>query len=425
MDLLQMNLKNILSKDAPLAVRMRPNSFEEFVGQEHIIGEGKVLRKAIETDSLHSAIFYGPTGSGKTALAQLISNTTESHFEPINAVIAGVADIKRIVIDAQTRRSISGTKTIVFIDEIHRFNKAQQDALLPFVENGLIILIGATTENPMVSVNNALLSRTRVFKLEALTDQDMKNILNNAIKDEERGLGRFKIEIESDVINSLVNFASGDARVLLNTIEMAVLTATPDKNNIRHITSEVIQDASQKRILDYDKNGQEHYNVTSAFIKSMRGSDPDAAVYWLARMIYAGEDPVFIARRIIICASEDVGMADSNALIMAIAALDAVKNIGMPEARIILAHAAIYIALAPKNNACCLAIEKALGVVEETKKLKVPVHLRDKHYNDNFGNEKEEAYLYPHDYPDSKVKQQYLPDEIKDRTFYCRQKNKA
>lgn len=422
MDLLQINLANQLNKEAPLAIRMRPKNFDEFVGQEHIVGEGKLLRRAIETDSLQSVIFYGPAGCGKTTLAELVSQVTTSHFEPLNAVMAGVADIKKVVLDAQTRRSISGTKTVVFIDEIHRFNKTQQDALLPFVENGLIILIGATTENPMVSVNNALLSRTRVFKLESLNDNDMRKLIDNSLK-QEKGLGRFKTEIASDAVEHIVNSASGDARFLLNALEFAVMTTKPDNEGIRYITLEIVQDATQKRVLDYDKDGQEHYDVISAFIKSMRGSDPQAVAYWLARMIYAGEDPMFIARRIVICASEDVGLADSNALLVALAALDAVKNIGMPEARIILAHAAIYIALAPKSNSAYMAINNALDMVQNTKKLKVPIHLRDKSYNDNFGNEKEVPYKYPHDYPDHKVGQQYLPDEIKDETFYVRSVN--
>lgn len=422
MDLLEMNLKNVLHNEAPLAVRMRPTSFDEFVGQEHILGEEKVLRKAIESDKLQSIIFYGPTGTGKTALAQLISRVTSCHFESLNAVMAGIVDIKRVVADAQTRRTISSTKTMVFIDEIHRFNKAQQDALLPFVESGLLILVGATTENPMVSVNNALLSRTRVFKLEPLSDEQMKKILFNALQNEERGLGRFAVDINDGAVEHLIKSASGDARFLLNALELAVLTTKPDENNVRHVTEEIMEDATQKRVLDYD-TGQEHYDVISAFIKSMRGSDPQATVYWLARMLYAGEDPAFVARRMIICASEDVGLADSNALVIAVSAMDAIKNIGMPEARIILAHAAIYIALAPKSNSCYMAISNALESVEKTKKMKVPIHLRDKHYNDKFGNEQEVGYKYPHDYPDGKVKQQYLPNEIKDERFFEKNKN--
>ena len=417
-----MNLANQLNKEAPLAIRMRPKNFDEFVGQEHIVGEGKLLRRAIESDSLQSVIFYGPAGCGKTALAELISQATSSHFEAINAVMAGVADIKKVVSDAQLRRSISGMKTVMFIDEIHRFNKTQQDALLPFVENGLIILVGATTENPMVSVNNALLSRTRVFKLEPLNDNDMRKLIDNSLK-QEKGLGRFKTEIVPEAIEHIINSASGDARFLLNALEFSVLTTKPNNDGTRHITLGIVQDATQKRVLDYDKDGQEHYDVISAFIKSMRGSDPQAVAYWLAKMIYAGEDSMFIARRLVICASEDVGLADSNALIVASAALDAVKNIGMPEARIILAHAAIYIALAPKSNSAYLAINKSFEMVGNTKKLKVPIHLRDKNYNNNFGNEIEVTYKYPHDYPEHKVEQQYLPDEIKNEVFYVRGEN--
>lgn len=422
MDLLEMNLNKILGKEAPLAVRMRPRNLNEFIGQEHILGEGKVLRKAIEADNLKSVLFYGPTGCGKTALAQLISNITSSHFEQINAVMAGIVDIKKAVVDAETRRTISGVRTVVFIDEIHRFNKAQQDALLPFVESGLIILIGATTENPMMAVNNALLSRALVFELKPLTNNEMKEILNRAIIDKERGLGNFDIKIDNNAIEHIVRYSSGDARALLNTLEMAVFTTKPDKKNVRHITLEVVQDVTQKRILEYD-DGQTHYDVISAFIKSMRGSDPQATVYWLARMIYSGEDPLFIVRRIIICASEDVGLADSNALIVAVSALEALRHVGMPEGRIILAHAAIYIALAPKSNSAYTAIAKALDNVEKSPKLKVPIHLRDKHYSTNFLNEKEVEYKYPHDYPGGKVKQEYLPYEIKDELFYLKSKN--
>lgn len=422
MDLLEMNLNKALNKEAPLAVRMRPRDFNEFIGQEHILGKGKVLRTAIESDNLHSIILYGPTGCGKTALAQLVSNVTSSSFEQINAVMAGIVDIKKVVVDAQTRRSISGVRTVVFIDEIHRFNKAQQDALLPFVESGLIILIGATTENPMLSVNNALLSRARVFELRPLESQHMKKILNNALKDKERGLGSFDVKIDADAVDHLINYANGDARFLLNALELAVLTTKPNKNNIRHITLEIIEDSTQKKILDYD-TGQEHYDIISAFIKSMRGSDPQATVYWLARMVYSGEDPLFIARRIVICASEDVGLADSNALVIATSVMTALKNIGMPEGRLLLAHAAIYVALAPKNNSCYMAINKALEFVEKTPKLDVPNHLKDKHYYKNYRNEKEIEYKYPHDYPNAKVEQQYLPYEIKNELFYLNTKN--
>lgn len=423
MDLLDMSMQKDMEKQAPLAVRMRSQNLDEFIGQEHIVGKGKLLRKAIEADNLQSIILYGPTGCGKTTLAQVISKLTNSHFEALNAVMAGVADIKRIVADAQTSRSISGVKTVVFIDEIHRFNKTQQDALLPFVESGLITLIGATTENPMVSVNNALLSRTRVFKLENLSNDSMKLVLNNALKDKERGLGKFSVIIDEDAINHLISSASGDARFLLNAIEFAVLTTKPEKDNIRYITKQIVEDSTQKRILDYDKDGQEHYDIISAFIKSMRGSDPHATVYWLARMIYAGEDAMFIARRIVICASEDVGLANSNALIVATAALDAVKNIGMPEARIILSHAAIYIALSPKSNSSYMAINNALQTVENNGKFQVPIYLRDKHYNDNFENKKELIYKYPHDYPGNIVEQQYLPNEIKTEKFYFKNNN--
>lgn len=422
MDLLQLSLEKNLYKEAPLAARMRPKTFEEFVGQQHIIGEGKALRTMIEYDKLQSVIFYGPAGCGKTALANLISSITASYFETINAVTAGVGDIKRVVVDARERRSISGTKTVLFIDEIHRFNKLQQDALLPFVENGLITLIGATTENPMISVNSALLSRTRVFKLETLSDNDLVRILNNALEDEERGLGRFNITIDSPALDFLVNASSGDARFLLNALELSVFSTKPDVNNTRHITIKTVQDSVQKRVLDYD-TGKEHYDVISAFIKSMRGSDAQATIYWLARMLYAGEDPLFVARRIMICASEDVGLADSNALIVANAALSAVKNIGMPETRIILAHAALYVALAPKSNSCYLAIDKALEAVEKNKKLSVPIHLRDKHYNDNFSREKEVPYYYPHNYPEHKIQQQYLPSEIKNEIFFTKTRN--
>ncbi len=422
MDLLEMNLNKVLGKEAPLAVRMRPRNFDEFSGQEHILGKGKVLRTAIETDNLHSIILYGPSGCGKTALAQLISHVTSSNFEQINAVMAGIVDIKKVVVDAETRRSISGVRTVVFIDEIHRFNKAQQDALLPFVENGLIILIGATTENPMLSVNSALLSRARVFELKTLSSADMMKILNNSLNDKERGLGSFEVKIDKKAVEHLIDHASGDARFLLNALELAVLTTKPNKDNVRHITLDIIEDSTQKKILDYD-TGQEHYDIISAFIKSMRGSDPQATVYWLARMIYSGEDPLFIARRIVICAVEDVGLADPNAFVVANSAMTALKNIGMPEGRLLLAHSAIYVALAPKSNSCYMAIDKALDYVEKNPKFKVPSHLRDKHYYKNYNNEKEVEYKYPHDYPDTKVGQQYLPNEIKDEMFYFKTKN--
>lgn len=422
MDLLQMDFENNLKKQAPLAIRMRPNKFEEFIGQEHIVGENRILKRSIEEDNLQSIILFGPSGSGKTALAELISKISNSNFQSINAVMAGVADIKRIVEEAKTRRSISGAKTVVFVDEIHRFNKSQQDALLPFVESGLLILIGATTENPMISVNTALLSRTKVFKFEPLKNEHLKIILKNALEDEDRGLGKFDVKIDDGAVDHLVMASSGDARFLLNSIEFAVLTTIPDKNNIRNITIDIMKEATQKRTLDYD-NTTMHYDVISAFIKSMRGSDPQATIYWLARMIYAGEDPMFIARRIVICASEDVGLADSNALLIANAALQIVKNIGMPEGRITLAHAAIYLALAPKSNSSYLAINSSIKIVEETCNLEVPFHLKDKTYRENYNDKEEIIYKYPHDFEGHIVIQKYLPSEIKDEVFYIKSIN--
>jgi len=408
----------MLHKEAPLAARMRPRTLAEVVGQEHIIGPGRLLRRAIEADQLSSLIFYGPAGSGKTTLARVIANTTKAHFEQINAVTSGVADLRRVMDEARQRRGMHGIKTILFIDEIHRFNKAQQDALLPAVEDGTIILIGATTENPFFEVNPALVSRSRIFRLEPLSDDNVRELLARALRDEERGLGRYRVEIASEAIDHLVRVAAGDARSALNALELAVLTTPPDEDGVRRIDLAVAAESIQRRALAYDKNGDQHYDTISAFIKSMRGSDPDAALYWLARMIYAGEDPLFIARRIVICAAEDVGLADPQALVVATAAYQAVHAVGMPEGRIPLAEATVYVATAPKSNAAYLGIERALADVEERRISGVPIHLRDASYKgaERLGHGK--GYRYAHDYPEHYVEQDYLPPELADARYY-------
>ncbi len=364
MDLFTLNAENILKKQSPLAERMRPRTLEEFVGQEHIIGKGRLLYRAIQADKLTSLILHGPPGTGKTTLARIIANTTKLYFEQINAVTSGIKDIREVIENSKERLGFHNKRTILFIDEIHRFNKSQQDALLPYVENGTIILIGATTENPYFEVNKALLSRSMVFKLEPLTKEQIKVILLRALKDKERGLGNLNIEIKKDALEHIINMANGDSRIALNALELAVLTTSASEDGIIHITLDIVEDCIQKRAVKYDKNGDEHYDTISAFIKSMRGSDPDAALYWLAKMLHAGEDPKFIARRIIICASEDVGNADPNALTVAVAAFKALDFIGMPEGKIPLAQAVTYIAAAPKSNASYLGIKKALADVE-------------------------------------------------------------
>ena len=418
MDLFEAGRQNHMKKEAPLAVRMRARTLNEFVGQEEIVGKGKLLRRAIEADKLSSVIFYGPPGTGKTTLARVIANTTRAFFEQLNAVISGVADIKRVVKNAADRLGMYSQRTILFIDEIHRFNKSQQDALLPFVEDGTVILIGATTENPYFEVNAPLLSRSRVFRFDYLNDAEIARLVTEALHDEERGLGQYRVDLKEEALIHMVNIANGDARSALNAIELAVLTTPPGENGVREITLEVAEESIQKRSVTYDKSGDQHYDVISAFIKSLRGSDPDAALHWLARMIYAGEDPRFIARRLMVHAAEDVGLADPNALVIATSAAYALEYIGMPEARIPLAEAVIYIATAPKSNAVIKAIDSALGDIEKKKIGTVPVHLRDTSYKGaaKLGHGRE--YKYPHQFEGNYVEQQYLPDELLGTTYY-------
>jgi len=425
MDLFEDNLpdKNVppkekLDKSAPLAYRMRPPSLDEFVGQEDIVGPDTILRRAIEEDTLTSLIFWGPPGSGKTTLALIIANLTKSNFLRFSAVTSGTPEIRKVMKEAKEKRSLYNQKTILFIDEIHRFNKLQQDAFLPFLEDGIIILVGATVENPYFEVNKALLSRSKIYQLHPLGHKDIEQIIKRALSDKERGLGRYKVFLEEKAKKHIINFANGDARVALNALEVATLTTKPDKKGERYISLKVAEEAVQKRSLTYDKDGDRHYDTISAFIKSMRGSDPDAALYWLARMIYAGEDPKFIARRMVIQAAEDVGNADPLALVVATAAFQAVEYVGMPEAQIPLAQAAIYISCAPKSNAVYSGINKALSEVKNLEAESVPIHLRDASYwgAKLLGHQKD--YKYPHNFPGNFVKQQYLPNNVKENTYY-------
>ncbi|WP_025028597.1 AAA family ATPase [Caldalkalibacillus mannanilyticus] len=418
MDLFDFSTDSTQNTIGPLANRMRPRTIEEVVGQEHIIAPGKLLRRAIEADQLTPMIFFGPPGTGKTTFAKVIANTTSSYFEQLNAVSSGVADIRRVTTEAKERLQLYQKKTVLFIDEIHRFNKSQQDALLPFVEEGTVVLIGATTESPMFEINSALLSRSRIFRLEPLTNQHIEHILRRALEDTDRGFGEEKIHMTDTALKHLVQVANGDARTALNALELAVLTTPPDSTGIIQITLEVAEESIQKRVIQYDKNGDQHYDVISAFIKSLRGSDPDAALYWLARMIYAGEDPRFIARRLYVHAAEDVGMADPRALQIAHAAAYAVDFLGMPEARIPLAEATVYIATAPKSNAIITGIDQALSTVEKEQTGQVPKHLRDSHYKGAKELGHGIGYKYPHDYKDGFVEQQYLPNELIGHTFY-------
>ncbi len=407
------------TKKAPLAERMRPRDLADFEEQQDILGPGKPLRRAIENDSLGSIILHGPPGTGKTTLAKIIAKMTKSHFETMNAVMAGVSDIRRVVQEAEERRSFYGDGTILFIDEIHRFNKSQQDALLPFVENGLITLIGSTTENPLFTVNRPLLSRSRLFRFEPLSTEAILKILNKALKDKERGLGQYKTAFEEKALEQIALASNGDARGALNCLELAVMTNPPGKDGVRYISIEAAREACGGRVLQFDRQ-DEHYDVISAFIKSMRGSDPQATVYWLARLIYAGEDPGFICRRIMIHAAEDVGLADPRALVVASAAAQAVERIGLPEARIVMAEAAIYVAMAPKSNSVVIAIDEAMNTVEKEIATGVPAHLRDSSYAklEKMSGRRTEPYLYPHDYKDHYVKQQYLPDNLTGKKFY-------
>lgn len=410
--------KNKVNKEAPLAYRMRPRSLDEFIGQEHILGEGKLLRRAILSDRLGSLIFYGPPGTGKTTLARIIASTTKSGFESINAVTSGVGEIREVIKKAKEREKYYGERTVLFIDEIHRFNKAQQDALLPEVEAGTIVLIGATTENPYFEVNAPLLSRSRIFEFKPLEPEHIREIVRRALVDKERGLGEYKVEISEEALDHLVTMAAGDARAALNGIELAVLTTPPDEDGVRKITVEIIEQSMQKKAIVYDKEGDNHYDTISAFIKSLRGSDPDAAVYYLARMLEAGEDPRFIARRLIVHAAEDVGLADPMALNVAVAAFHALEFVGMPEARLPLAEAAIYIACAPKSNAVIKAIDRALAVVRKGENGPIPQHLRDAHYAGAKELGRGKGYKYPHDYPGHFVLEEYLPENLKGQRFY-------
>ena len=417
MDLFDYMREQKTEKESPLASRLRPTSLEEIVGQQHIIGKDKLLYRAIQADKLSSIILYGPPGTGKTTIAKVIAHTTSADFKQINATIAGKKDMEQVVNQAKETLALYGKKTILFVDEIHRFNKGQQDYLLPYVEDGTVILIGATTENPYFEVNRALISRSSVFELQPLSVEDVKTLLRRAVYDVEKGMGSYGAEIDEDALDFLADIAGGDARNALNAIELGVLTTQRSEDGKIHITLEVAEECIQKRVVRYDKSGDNHYDTISAFIKSMRGSDPDAAVYYLAKMLYAGEDIKFIARRIMICASEDVGNADPQALQVAVAAAQAVERIGMPEAQIILSQAVTYVAGAPKSNAACNAIFSALERVRSTKTT-VPSHLQDAHYKGAANLEHGVGYKYAHEYPELYVKQQYLPDEIKDERFY-------
>lgn len=418
MDLFDYMRANTMEKESPLASRMRPTTLDEVVGQKHIIGKDKLLYRAIKADKLGSVIFYGPPGTGKTTLAKVIANTTSARFEQINATVAGKKDMEEIVKNAKDSIGMYGQKTILFVDEIHRFNKSQQDYLLPFVEDGTITLIGATTENPYFEVNNALLSRSRIFELKPLEKQDIRELVMRAVYDTEKGMGTYSADITDEAADFLADVANGDARAALNAVELGILTTDKSDDGKIHITIDVAAECIQKRVVRYDHDGDNHYDTISAFIKSMRGSDPDAAVYYLARMLYAGEDVKFIARRIMICASEDVGNADPNALVVAVSAAQAIERIGMPESQIILSQAAAYVATAPKSNAAYMGIAKAMKTVADTRTMPVPAHLQDRHYK---GAEKLGhglGYKYAHDYPNHYVTQQYLPDGMEGMRFY-------
>lgn len=418
MDLFEYMREQNQEKESPLASRLRPARLEEVAGQQHIIGKDKLLYRAILADKLSSIIFYGPPGTGKTTLAKVIANTTSAEFTQINATSAGKKDMEEVVQQAKNNLGMYGKKTILFIDEIHRFNKSQQDYLLPFVEDGTVILIGATTENPYFEVNGALLSRSVIFELKPLEKEDIKQILVRAVTDREKGMGSYEAELEEDALEFLADMSNGDARAALTAIELGVLTTPRGEDGKIHITLEVASECIQKRVVQYDKSGDNHYDVISAFIKSMRGSDPDAAVYYLARMLYAGEDIKFIARRIMICASEDVGNADPNALVVAVSAAQAVERVGMPEAQLILSQAVTYVASAPNSNASCLAIGRAMETVKATKTAPVPAHLQDSHYRGAQKLGRGLGYLYAHDFPNHYVKQQYLPDGLTEEKFY-------
>lgn len=418
MDLFEYMREQQKETEAPLASRLRPTTLDEMVGQQHIIGKDKLLYRAIKADKLSSIILYGPPGTGKTTLAKVIAHTTSAEFLQINATSAGKKDMEEVIAQAKNNQGMYGRKTILFIDEIHRFNKGQQDYLLPFVEDGTIILIGATTENPYFEVNGALLSRSIIFELKSLSKDDIRTLILRAVTDREKGLGAYNAVIDDDALEFLADVANGDARAALTAIELGVLTTERSADGKIHITLAVASECIQKRVVKYDKSGDNHYDTISAFIKSMRGSDPDAAVYYLARMLYAGEDIKFIARRIMICAAEDVSNADPMALVVATSAAQAVERIGMPEAQIILAQAATYVASAPKSNSAVTAISEAMDCVQHTKISGIPPYLQDAHYGGAGKLGHGIGYQYAHDYPKHYAKQQYLPDEIADRTFY-------
>lgn len=418
MDLFDYMRDNQMKKESPLAARLRPVSLDEVVGQRHIIGRDKMLYRAIQADKLSSIIFYGPPGTGKTTLAKVIANTTSAEFTQINATVSGKKDMEEVIAKAKDSLGMFGKKTILFIDEIHRFNKGQQDYLLPFVEDGTIVLIGATTENPYFEVNTALLSRSVIFELHPLDREDIRVLILRALQDTEKGLGGYQAVADEDALEYLADLSGGDARHALNAIELGVMTTARSEDGWIHLTREVVEECIQKRVVRYDKSGDNHYDNVSAFIKSMRGSDPDAAVYYLAKMLYAGESVTFIARRIMICASEDVGNADPTALTVAVNASLAVERVGMPEARIILSQAASYVACAPKSNAANVAIDEAMKVVEETGNLPIPTHLQDAHYKGASRLGHGIGYKYAHDYDKNYVDQQYLPYELKGTEFY-------
>jgi len=418
MDLFTYGNEQEVKKKEPLAARMRPETLEEVVGQSHIVGKGKLLYRAIKADQLSSIILYGPPGTGKTTLAMVIAKTTSASFRQVNATIAGKKDLEKVVEDAKSQLSMYGKRTILFIDEIHRFNKAQQDYLLPYVEDGTLILIGATTENPYFEVNGALLSRSRIFELKPLTKEDIKSLLNRALNDPIKGVAGEMVKMDEDAVDFLAEIADGDARTALNALELAVLTTDRSDDGYMHIDLSVAEECIQKRAIRYDRDGDQHYDTISAFIKSMRGSDPDGALYYLARMIKAGEDVRFIARRIMIAASEECGNADPRALEVAVAASLAVERVGMPEGAIILANAATYVALAPKSNASSSGIFKAMEEVEGLGNLPIPAHLQDAHYKSSEKLGRGVGYVYPHDYKNHYTPQQYLPDAIAKMHFY-------
>lgn len=417
MDLFEYARSKSMKNEAPLASRIRPRTLEEVVGQRHIIGKDKLLYRAIKADKLSSIIFYGPPGTGKTTLARVIANTTSAEFTQINATVAGKKDMEEVVKTAKDNLGMYGKRTILFVDEIHRFNKGQQDYLLPFVEDGTIVLIGATTENPYFEVNGALLSRSVIFELKPLEKEDIKILIQRAVYDETRGMGAYQAEIEEDAVDFLADIAGGDARAALNAVELGILTTERSEDGKIHITLDVAAECIQKRVVRYDKNGDSHYDTISAFIKSMRGSDPDAAVYYLARMLYAGESVTFIARRIMICASEDVGNADPQALQVAVAAAQAVERVGMPEAQLILAQAVLYIATAPKSNSATVAVGEAMEAVKSSKAT-IPPYLQDAHYGGAKKLGHGIGYEYAHDCPKHFSKQRYLPEELADQRFY-------